>query len=192
MSKQDVQQTTGAATFGVAVIALIPVAPLIEGYHAVSGEQKKKQKSRAEWRAIFDPVYQERSAMIESRDPMADASTVFEQAGPAFLTSHPEGLYYPGLNSRMDILPPLKSNLAAVAKSQLASFLSQLISQDPSHPPSSRTGYESEIYFDFIRSRGRYMEMFNRTMYSKRSLKEASSRTRSLQTTAELRSSVPN
>ncbi|MBI2814948.1 MAG: hypothetical protein HYX71_11760 [Opitutae bacterium] len=168
MSKQDAQQTAGAAAFSVAVIALIPVAPLIEGYHAVSGEQQKEQRSRDEWRAIFDPVYRKRIAMLKSRDPVGDAGIVFEEAGLTFLTSHPEGIYYPGLNSRTDILPPLESNLAAVAKSQLASFLAQLMSNDPSHPPSSRTGYESQVYYDFIRAGGYYMEQFNRAMYAKR------------------------
>jgi hypothetical protein len=172
MSKQDAQQTAGAATFGIAVIALIPVAPLIEGYHAVSGEEQREKRSREAWRALFDPVYRQRIAMIESRDPVADAKIVFEEVGLALLTSHPEGLYYPGLNSRVDMLPPRESNLAAVAKSRLANFLSQLMSKDPNHPPSGRTGYQSQVYNDFIRSCGRYMETFNRAMYAKRSLQK--------------------
>src|SRR5262245_12793823 len=91
-SKQQTQQVAAATTFALIAIPLIPVSIPVTAIR-----EAHESKVEKHWAAVLDPVYEKRIALIQQRDPIADAGQAWTNGARAFLPSGPCGDIFPGL-----------------------------------------------------------------------------------------------
>ena len=103
--------------------------------------------------------------MIQARDPIADAQTVFAEGCELLLPSVPDGMIFPGYFDPRGGAPAVSStNPVASSKSPTYRFLEQLMDKDKLHIESEQLGvsYSGLAYTAFLRAGWSYMERFNR------------------------------
>jgi hypothetical protein len=164
-SSTDVKQTAGGVATVSALVVALPLVPVAEGYHFLSGDIRELKAKVAALKVKLDPVYEERLRMIEARDPVADARSVVSEGCELLLPSIPDGRVFPGyFDPRMGVPASSASTPVVSPKSPTYRFLEELMDKDKLHTESEHQGvsYSGKAYTAFLKAGWRYKERFNR------------------------------
>ena len=160
------QDAAGLATVSAVAIggALSPVG---EVYHAVSGDREKMRAKIEAINARFDPICEKKIAAISSRDPIADANSLYRSGVVALLPSIPGLRYYPGLEVARYDLSKIAQNPSAATDSTLYLMLEALMNPESEDfkQQKDEPRYYSPVFSRFIKTAGAYKVSFNREIY---------------------------
>ncbi len=163
----DTNQTLGGLATVSALLVALPLIPFTEAYHAINDTEGKLIKEREHLEQRFDPVYAERTKLIEARDPAADATVVLNQGNVVFLPSVPKARMIPGIPYQESIEAiDFDLNQSIINNSEFLTYLLTLMDKDPIHESEGKF-YFGEQYKIFIQAGFTYKEAFNQVMYSK-------------------------
>lgn len=157
-STPGLKRSARTITATSAVVAGAPLAPVVGGYHLISGDIRKHREKTEALKLKLDPIYAARWEKIIVRDPVADAQLVANEGCQLLFPSIPDGSIFPDdLGSNSNISP---------YKSDTYKFLEALMSDDKLHTESENDGiyYFGGEYSTFLRVGGRYKAQFNKAM----------------------------
>ena len=126
------------------------------------------ENQRSALKERLDPIYQNKRASIELRNPEADAREAMQGGSIAYLPSTPDGDFFPGLENHANDRSRAADNNRVVAKSPLLSALAKQLGDDPSHSIAADS-YFSPIYHEYLDAKFKYMERFNRFIHQQAS-----------------------
>lgn len=161
----------GLATASALVVG-IPFAPAAETLHAINQTGKKQKEKREYLASVFEPIYSERTALIEERSPIVDAEKAISLGVEPYLTTSVAfekskfGIkpIYPGLSQRQMEAVNYLANIKMIKSEEFTRRLWQLLKLDPLHEENEGAKHYysgSKIYNSFLHERYFYMKEFN-------------------------------
>jgi len=161
-SKQQTQQAVVATTSALAALPLIPVAIPVTAIR-----EAHESKVEKHWEAVLDPVYEKRIALIQQRDPIADAGQAWTNGAREFLPSGPYGDIFPGLEDTEYHLNKqfAPDNYVRIQHNEFLRYLETLMGEDPVQVENKNISYFSDTWKQFIHVTWKYREAFNKEMY---------------------------
>ena len=156
------QELGGVATVSALLLA-VPLVPFAEAYHLINDTDGKNKKAREAWRAQFDPIYAERTAIIQARKPADDALALFNEGTVAFLPTVPGSGYYHGLSSVGAAFKD-PENQSVIADNEFLLSMQTLMEDDPLHEETANYRYHSPTYDAFNEASKIYKTAFNQRM----------------------------
>ena len=161
-SKQQTQQAVVATTSALVALPLIPVAIPV-----TASREAHESKVEKHWEAVLDPVYEKRIALIQERDPIADARQAWTNGARAFLPSGPCGDIFPGLEGTEYHLNKqfAPENYTQILHNEFLRYLETLMGKDPVQLQNEKIIYYNNTWKQFIDVCWKYRESFNKEMY---------------------------
>ncbi|CAI8154602.1 MAG: Uncharacterised protein [Pseudidiomarina mangrovi] len=159
VSKQDLG---GLATVSALVLA-VPLVPVAEAYHVINDTEGKAAEQQLQWRASFDPVYQQRIAIIDNRDPRADAERKFAANTLGFFPIERDSKFLIGMNWGKNEVDGV-ANQQIIDSDEELTTLQQLFADDPTHQKVAGHRYNSPIYDCFVAKAFTYRKVYNQRL----------------------------
>lgn len=159
VSKQDLG---GLATLSALIVA-VPLVPVAESYHVINDTEGKAVEQQQQWRASFDPVYQQRIAIIDNRDPRADAERKFAANTIGFFPIERDSKFFIGMIWGKDNVDGV-ANQQIIDSDEELTTLQQLFADDPTHQKVAGHRYNSPIYDCFVAKAFTYRKVYNQRL----------------------------
>jgi len=156
------ESVSGAATVTSLLLA-VPLVPFAETYHVINDSKGKAREKSEQLRQQFDPVYQQRIAIIDERDPNNDAIERFQQGTVAFLPNIRGISIFNGLLSQVSNESG-EANQAVLDGDEFLTSLQALLANDPLHDSEYIIHYNSSVYDCFFAKSFIYKLKFNQQM----------------------------
>jgi hypothetical protein len=154
----------GAAATTSAMVVALPLIPVVQLYHTLTGSSQRWKDQAEERRRIFDPIYEKRITMLSERDPVADAQMCWTSGESALLPSLPQAALYPGVEKERANQVNREQNFAAIERSELLSYLLRLMDRDPEHATGNGVQYSGPVWSAFVKASWAYKAKFNSKM----------------------------
>lgn len=159
VSKQDLG---GLATLSALIVA-VPLVPVAEAYHVINDTEGKAVEQQQQWRASFDPVYQQRIAIIDNRDPRADAERKFAANTIGFFPIERDSKFFIGMIWGKDEVDGV-ANQQIIDSDEELTTLQQLFADDPTHQQVAGHRYNSPVYDCFVAKAFTYRKVYNQRL----------------------------
>ncbi len=167
-TSSDLRDTGETLATTSAILVAIPLAPFAEGYHALSGDVKKRAEAFRAESARLDPIYEQRRQMLAARIAADDANAVARDGFIVFLPPTAGMVEENRTNPWPNFEPEFYADYEkAQAGSKLYKALCDLVFDDP-----SQTAFEKEngmvpfspTYKKFLTAKWEYIDAFDKRM----------------------------